>query len=158
MGEEHTGALPPPWLAERPVVKESAGKSRPVAAAGPPVSEPKWPSPVVADPTEGGVEEHTRKLSRWALSVAPTRPVAPAEVAPATESGRAGLRSVADLTTSVLLRPPVRVPTRGWRRAVHVLSGGAVNPGESPEEVVHRELVARVNVPIRGAYKIACCR
>ncbi len=38
---------------------------------------------------------------------------------------------------------------------VHLVTGGGVNPGESPEDVRRRHLVERVNQPIRGDYKIA---
>jgi len=38
---------------------------------------------------------------------------------------------------------------------VHLMTGGGVNPGESPEDVRRRHLVERVNQPIRGDYKIA---
>jgi MinD-like ATPase involved in chromosome partitioning or flagellar assembly len=36
-----------------------------------------------------------------------------------------------------------------------VLSGRLVNPGESPSDVRRRELVARINQPLLGCYKIA---
>ncbi len=38
---------------------------------------------------------------------------------------------------------------------VHLVTGGGVNPSESPEDVRRRHLVERVNQPIRGDYKIA---
>ncbi len=38
---------------------------------------------------------------------------------------------------------------------VHLVSGGGVNPGESPADVRRRHLTERVNQPIRGDYKIA---
>jgi len=38
---------------------------------------------------------------------------------------------------------------------VHLVTGGGVNPGESPADVRRRHLVERVNQPIRGDYKIA---
>ncbi len=43
----------------------------------------------------------------------------------------------------------------GWRRAVYVGSGGMVNPGESVADAARRELIARVNQPLHGCYKIA---
>lgn len=81
-------------------------------------------------------------------SVAPryTRPGhAPGDAAPAAE----------DLSSAQLLRPTRRPPRSGWRRAVYVASGGAVNPGESPADVERRELIARVNQPLQGCYRIA---
>ncbi|WP_019929502.1 AAA family ATPase [Nocardia sp. BMG111209] len=43
----------------------------------------------------------------------------------------------------------------GWRRAVHHMSGGAINPGMSAEERRLQELVARIRQPVRGDYRIA---
>ncbi|MBF6333395.1 AAA family ATPase [Nocardia transvalensis] len=60
--------------------------------------------------------------------------------------------SVSDLN---LLKRARKAPRSGWRRAVHKVTGGAINPGESPADVVHRELVERVNQPVRGDYRIA---
>ncbi|WP_374107461.1 AAA family ATPase [Pseudonocardia sp. ICBG1034] len=48
-----------------------------------------------------------------------------------------------------------RPPTSGWRRWVYVLTGGLVNPGESPAELHRRDLVARANRPLISSHKIA---
>ncbi|SFM57510.1 MinD-like ATPase involved in chromosome partitioning or flagellar assembly [Pseudonocardia ammonioxydans] len=48
-----------------------------------------------------------------------------------------------------------RVPTSGWRRLVYLLTGGLVNPGESPAELYQRELVSRLNRPLINSHKIA---
>jgi len=154
MGEKQINATPPPWLAERPRAKNVGADSGPAAGKRSASKPEDFATGDIESPADAA-EERTQKLPRRVLGSAPARPSKAALVERVAEPERRAPRSVADLTTSVLLRPPVRVPTRGWRRAVHVLSGGAVNPGESPEEVVHRELVARLNVPIRGAYKIA---
>ncbi|MGW4741850.1 nucleotide-binding protein [Nocardia xishanensis] len=60
--------------------------------------------------------------------------------------------SVNDLN---LLKRARRAPRSGWRRAVHKASGGMINPGESAADVVFRDLVDRVNQPVRGDYRIA---
>ncbi|MEV0712544.1 MinD/ParA family ATP-binding protein [Nocardia aurea] len=60
--------------------------------------------------------------------------------------------SVNDLN---LLKRARRAPRSGWRRALHKASGGAINPGESSADIVHRDLVDRVNQPVRGDYRIA---
>ncbi|MRH85938.1 AAA family ATPase [Nocardia sp. SYP-A9097] len=60
--------------------------------------------------------------------------------------------SVNDLN---LLRRARRAPRSGWRRAVHKASGGVINPGESPADLMHAQLVDRVNQPVRGDYRIA---
>ncbi|WP_236789766.1 MinD/ParA family protein [Amycolatopsis sp. GM8] len=54
-----------------------------------------------------------------------------------------------------VVRPPKRTPRSGWRKAVFVGTGKLINPGESPAERRQRELVARVNQPLRGCFKIA---
>jgi MinD-like ATPase involved in chromosome partitioning or flagellar assembly len=53
------------------------------------------------------------------------------------------------------VRSPKRAPQSGWRKAVYLGSGKLVNPGESPAERYQRELVLRVNQPLRGCFKIA---
>ncbi|WP_067864497.1 MinD/ParA family ATP-binding protein [Nocardia shimofusensis] len=60
--------------------------------------------------------------------------------------------SVNDLN---LLKRARRAPRSGWRRAMHKASGGMINPGESAADIVHRDLVERVNQPVRGDYRIA---
>ncbi|WP_378243364.1 MinD/ParA family ATP-binding protein [Actinokineospora guangxiensis] len=60
-----------------------------------------------------------------------------------------------DLSTSHLVKQAKRAPQSGWRRAVYVASGHLINPGESPADLRRRELIGRVNQPLRGCYKIA---
>nr|WP_245717660.1 MinD/ParA family protein [Nocardia jejuensis] len=60
--------------------------------------------------------------------------------------------SVNDLN---LLKRARRAPRGGWRRTVHKASGGMINPGESPADIVYGQLVDRVNQPVRGDYRIA---
>ncbi|KPG55951.1 MinD/ParA family protein, partial [Mycobacteroides immunogenum] len=54
-----------------------------------------------------------------------------------------------------LIRSVKPLPRSGWRKAVHRLSGGAINPGESSEESHRTELIDRINLPVRGDYRIA---
>ncbi|MEV4051642.1 AAA family ATPase [Amycolatopsis sp. NPDC049688] len=60
-----------------------------------------------------------------------------------------------DLSTAHLVRQTKRPPQSGWRKALYVGTGKLVNPGESPADTRRRELIARVNQPLRGCYKIA---
>jgi MinD-like ATPase involved in chromosome partitioning or flagellar assembly len=62
---------------------------------------------------------------------------------------------VGDLSTAHLVKQIKRRPQSGWRKAVYLASGKLVNPGESPADTQRRELIARVNQPLRGCYKIA---
>ncbi|MGW4484085.1 AAA family ATPase [Amycolatopsis sp. NPDC004368] len=60
-----------------------------------------------------------------------------------------------DLTTAHLVKQQKRTPQSGWRKALWLGSGKLINPGESPADTRRRELIARVNQPLRGCYKIA---
>jgi MinD-like ATPase involved in chromosome partitioning or flagellar assembly len=60
-----------------------------------------------------------------------------------------------DLSTAHLVKQVKRRPQSGWRKAVFVGSGKLINPGESPADQRRRDLIARVNQPLRGCYKIA---
>ena len=71
----------------------------------------------------------------------------PANQGPALLTG--GLDDVA------LLRKVRRAPTHGWRRLIHTLSGGAINPGESSSDIEYARLLERVNRPVRGDCRIA---
>lgn len=54
-----------------------------------------------------------------------------------------------------ILRRAKRAPARGWRRAVHTLSAGTINPGESHSDIEYQQLLDRVRRPVRGDYRIA---
>ena len=60
-----------------------------------------------------------------------------------------------ELATGMLLRPVKPPPSEGWRRLLYVLSGQLINVGESPRAARYHDLVARVNRPLRGCYRIA---
>ncbi|OBK53832.1 MinD/ParA family protein [Mycobacterium sp. 1081908.1] len=60
-----------------------------------------------------------------------------------------------ELSTGMLLRPIKPPPSEGWRRLVYDLSGHLINLGESRRAQRHNNLVAQVNRPLRGCYRIA---
>ncbi|MFE6609546.1 MinD/ParA family protein [Amycolatopsis sp. NPDC057786] len=60
-----------------------------------------------------------------------------------------------ELATASLVKPQKRKPQSGWRKALYVGTGKLVNPGESPKDTRKRELIAQINQPLRGCYKIA---
>ncbi|MEV6718224.1 AAA family ATPase [Lentzea sp. NPDC051208] len=60
-----------------------------------------------------------------------------------------------DVSSQQLIKKEKRPPTSGWRKSLHSITGGAINLGESPADVRRRELIARINQPLRGCYKIA---
>jgi MinD-like ATPase involved in chromosome partitioning or flagellar assembly len=74
---------------------------------------------------------------------------------PQPQQGRHAQTGVDDLSTAHLVKQIKRRPQSGWRKAVYVASGKLVNPGESPADTRRRELIARVNQPLRGCFKIA---
>lgn len=60
-----------------------------------------------------------------------------------------------ELSTGMLLRPVKPPPSEGWRRMLYELSGHLINLGESPRAARYNNLVAQVNRPLRGCYRIA---
>ncbi|MGH3795563.1 MAG: MinD/ParA family ATP-binding protein [Pseudonocardiaceae bacterium] len=83
------------------------------------------------------------------------QPVPPGHQEPRAPTGGQPSPSSHDLSSAQLLRQSKRAPQSGWRRAVFVASGRTVNVGESPADVQRRELIARINQPLHGCYKIA---
>ncbi|WP_245975605.1 AAA family ATPase [Amycolatopsis palatopharyngis] len=71
------------------------------------------------------------------------------------QGGRHALAGGSDLTSAHLVKRMKRRPQTGWRKALFVGTGGLINPGESPADRRKRELISRVNQPLRGCYKIA---
>ncbi|OBK70819.1 MinD/ParA family protein [Mycobacterium sp. 1274761.0] len=60
-----------------------------------------------------------------------------------------------ELSTSALLRQNKRPPSAGWRRWLYLASGKTINLGEGPKAVHHNNLLAQVNRPLEGCYRIA---
>ncbi len=60
-----------------------------------------------------------------------------------------------ELSTASLLRQNKRPPSAGWRRVLFLASGKLINLGESPKETHHNTLLAQVNRPLQGCYRIA---
>ena len=84
----------------------------------------------------------------------------PVEVPPAAVDARYRPEKVPhtpypELSTGMLLRPIKPPPSEGWRRLLYVLSGRLINVGESPRAARHNDLVAQINRPLRGCYRIA---
>jgi MinD-like ATPase involved in chromosome partitioning or flagellar assembly len=60
-----------------------------------------------------------------------------------------------ELSTSSLLKQNKRPPSSGWRRVLFLASGKLINLGESPKAVHYNNLLAQVNRPMQGCYRIA---
>ncbi|MEU4444333.1 AAA family ATPase [Actinosynnema sp. NPDC050801] len=79
-------------------------------------------------------------------SVQPQPPHQPQPPRPANAS---------DVSSQQLIKRAKRRPQSGWRKTLHSVTGGLVNLGESPADIRRRELIGRINQPLRGCYKIA---
>nr|EJI94265.1 hypothetical protein JVH1_8229 [Rhodococcus sp. JVH1] len=60
-----------------------------------------------------------------------------------------------DLVADALLERARKAPSRGWRRGLHRLTRGSVNPGASAGETGEAVLLDRIRQPIQGDYRIA---
>jgi MinD-like ATPase involved in chromosome partitioning or flagellar assembly len=88
----------------------------------------------------------------------PPAPTPPGQVPLGQQPGSLSRQTAAaahELSSSQLIKQTKRPPQSGWRRAVYKASGHAVNLGESPADIHRRDLIGRINQPLRGCYKIA---
>lgn len=60
-----------------------------------------------------------------------------------------------DLSTVALLGRRKRAPSEGWRRWVYLASVKRINLGDGPKAMRQHELVAQMQRPLRGCYRIA---
>jgi len=63
--------------------------------------------------------------------------------------------SYPELSTASLLRQHKRPPTSGWCRWLFLASGKKINLGEGPKAEHRNNLLAQVNRPMQGCYRIA---
>ncbi|HEX7658022.1 MAG TPA: AAA family ATPase [Pseudonocardiaceae bacterium] len=89
--------------------------------------------------------------------VAPPQPgpAQPGQQLPPGQLSRQAQQAAQELSSAHLLKPAKRPPQSGWRKTIYQLSGRTINLGESPTDIRRRELIARINQPLRGCYKIA---
>ncbi|MBN9735257.1 MinD/ParA family protein [Pseudonocardia sp. P1] len=76
-----------------------------------------------------------------------TRPVDPPSYPPAPARP--------DLREAEVLRPRAERPRTGWRRMLHDVTGGRVNPGPSDAEERRDALLTRIRGPLPGAHRVA---
>ncbi|MEV6431049.1 AAA family ATPase [Nocardia sp. NPDC051463] len=142
-GPIYSWAPPPPPM-QPPAPPQQQMYQQPGPPMGqPPMGQPPLgppPGPMGQVPPPGWPGEHN-----------PHQPQQPFQPQHMPQPGQPG-HSVNDLN---LLKRARKAPRSGWRRAVHKATGGVVNPGESAADVVYRDLVDRVNQPVRGDYRIA---
>jgi len=120
--------------------KQAPGGDNRIATSG-------APSPPAGSP--GSAQQSAREVAPLQPGYSTELPRTRAPAPPAAP------RHHGEINRDMLFRPTKRPPASGWRRMVHLVTGGGVNPGESPADVRRRHLVERVNQPIRGDYKIA---
>lgn len=65
-----------------------------------------------------------------------------------------GWNYVDSIATRELLPTRKVPPARGWRRFIYSATFGLINPGQSPDELRHAELMTNMRTPLRGHYKI----
>lgn len=141
----------PSWVpapADSDTAVDATGPLHPVATApdglyGAPVADPGGPAPQFGGPgpgTQGPPEMPHRNAGQFPHS---------------PQGGYAAPAAPPSIDDVAFLKRARRAPARGWRRAVYKMTGGAVNPGESAEELRRETLVKAVNQPIRGDYRIA---
>ncbi|WP_377452830.1 MinD/ParA family ATP-binding protein [Rhodococcoides fascians] len=140
-----TPRQPPPWQtpdsAQRPPVPPRYNPPVPLRP-GPPAAYPEAqmpPVPPVGDDRSQAqpAQQAPWSAQPWAGAPNPYRP------------------SSQDLGAESLLKRPKRTSSSGWRRGVHRLTGGVINPGESTAEERYRNQVDRIRQPVLGDYRIA---
>ncbi|MCP2294589.1 MinD-like ATPase involved in chromosome partitioning or flagellar assembly [Nocardia amikacinitolerans] len=140
---------PPAPIGQPPLGPTGPGQT-PLGPTGPGQTPPGLTGPGQTPPGLTGPGQtppgHTGPGQQWGGPQ--QQPFQPQHV---PQPGQPG-HSVNDLN---LLKRARRAPRSGWRRAVHKASGGMINPGESAADIVYRDLVDRVNQPVRGDYRIA---
>ena len=105
------------------------------------------------EPTPGAVPQ--QRPPAWTPEVAQRRTGVPGPVEPVGEPPRPEPPPQDVLSEDAIVRRPDDVPERGWRRLVHVWSGGLVNPGPGEDELARRALLHRIRRPLAGTHRIA---
>ncbi|MEV4148499.1 AAA family ATPase [Amycolatopsis sp. NPDC049691] len=129
------------------------------AVSGPHQVNPGVSGPHQVPPAQYGYDQNLPPLQpQYAPGQYPQQPQQQATGLPQPQGGRHAAAPQGhghDLATAHLVKQVKRPPQSGWRKAVYVGSGKLINPGESPADIQRRDLIARVNQPLRGCYKIA---
>ena len=79
----------------------------------------------------------------------------PVTTRPADQPDRPPAPAAPDLREDEVLRPRAERPGSGWRRLLHDVTGGRVNPGRSEVEERRAELLERVRGRLPGAHRVA---
>ncbi|MGW4067143.1 nucleotide-binding protein [Nocardia grenadensis] len=150
-GPIYSWAPPPIPAAPPPVPQPQYQPPQPPAAHNPPTGQfqpPAWGDPGRPPAPQQPPQQQFQQPGQPGQHGRPGQQFPQRQM---PEPGQLG-NSVNDLN---LLKRARKAPRGGWRRAVHKVSRGAINPGESASDVVHRDLVSRVNAPVYGDFRIA---
>ncbi|MFQ6324591.1 AAA family ATPase [Nocardia sp. CWNU-33] len=144
------GSRQPPAAPQAPVGDPGFGQSHAPGGNQPPAAASEQWQGAARQGQQPPVEASSDAAGRGQPQAGP-HPGAPAQQHPGQYSQHMPQPSLDD----VPLRRAKKAPGSGWRKAVHHVSGGAINPGLSAEEMRLQELVARIRQPVRGDYRIA---
>lgn len=121
----------------------------------------RCPGPIASsrrnEPPPGGFEIPVASTAAAKSPVAPSRKVAHETGSP-QYGANPPLQSqpLTGALSTDLLKVRVRpTPSSGWRKALHRLSLGTINPGEAPADIEWRITDDRIRQSIRGDYKLA---
>jgi MinD-like ATPase involved in chromosome partitioning or flagellar assembly len=121
-------------------------------------AQQRFTDPTVGDPAVRG-RQAERILPEWTARTPPTglptgfpEPANPPWPLPAPPAEPVTSR---DLSSETLMRPVLPPPSTGWRKWLYLASLGLINVGESARAISRHNLVARVNQPLSGCYRIA---
>ncbi|WP_372516301.1 MinD/ParA family ATP-binding protein [Mycobacterium shinjukuense] len=160
--QPYAGAPPPETGAETAGRGFAGYRTEPVAAApkpggppppGPPADPPPWDSAPATGSLTGPPRVDPTAYGAYHPGPVQTPP-APAE-RPPYRPEPVPHTPYPELSTTMLLRPVKPPPSEGWRRVLYVLSGRLINVGEGPRATRYNNLVAQVNRPLRGCYRVA---
>lgn len=167
---------PPGWRPDAPAAPWNDGPAPHVRHDGPP---PRWPGDVPAGPWQGpppvGPPPGWQPPPSYPRPAPPGwpphqgYPSGPPPGQPMPYPGPGGGHppqgfapgppgfgsGQTQLDADALLRKARRGPQAGWRRTVHRISGGHLNPGDSRDTVYYDQLVHRLNAPVRGDFRVA---
>jgi MinD-like ATPase involved in chromosome partitioning or flagellar assembly len=131
--------------------------SEPTGLSGPPA--PRWNPPPPPERTHRAPDPQTERFQFVSPPSAPAPQYAQPEAAPSAVPvpyrQEIPQTPYPDLSTRSLLREVKPPPSSGWRRALYLASGKLINVGESPRDIHRNNLIAHVNQPLSGCYRIA---
>jgi MinD-like ATPase involved in chromosome partitioning or flagellar assembly len=144
-------------MPKRSFARADSGTPQPDPAPQPPVPPPAEPpaiepptvvEPTVVEPAATGQPARSERVKLEPWTAGPP----PAPAGPAADPYQA---NASELTEYTIVRRRSDRPRSGWRRLVHVASGGVVNPGIGPAEQRRQERAMRIRRPLPGPRQIA---